>query len=108
MLNYIGYRRYGNDGKGAHWYLTQCIGCGEVYERYQGSLTRAVAKGTKGCNKCAKARFAEDKKASEVGKEWQLMQRFWLWSWAIFQMPVTSFSFRREAGKCFDSERTRT
>ena len=107
ILRYIGFRRYGTQGKGYHWYMVKCLECSRAYERYQGSLTRAVSKGTKGCHKCAKKRHAEDMKKSEMRSEWAIMQSLWLWSWVYFQMPVTSLRERDERGRSFDSEKTK-
>ena len=103
-LKYIGFRRSEKNKKAQHWYQVACLTCGAKYERVEGGLSRAISKGTRGCNACAKKRYAIDKEAS-IKREYERIQReSRLWQWVNSLMPVTSLRLRDEMGQCFDSE----
>ena len=85
--------------------MVKCLECSRAYERYQGSLTRAVSKGTKGCHKCAKKRHAEDMKKSKEQEAADILASLQAWLWVNFMMRPTSLRMRDELGRSFDSEK---
>ena len=107
LLSYAGYFHKNETSKGQHWYNVACMGCKSEYIRVQGSLTRAIEKGTRGCHKCAKARQKEDKEAAKERQEKDQEERFKEWLWINFLIPVTSLRVRHEMRRCFDTEKAK-
>lgn len=103
-LRYLGFRRATQCKKGQHWYLVACLTCGKEYERVEGGLSRAISKGTRGCNACAKKRFKADKEESQRRQIERIQRESRLWIWVNHLMPVTSLRLRYEMDKCFDNE----
>ena len=106
-MNYDGYFKKDDNTKGAHWYIVECMSCGSEYRRMQGSLTRAIEKGTRGCAKCAKERFKQDKAQAKERESREIEERLQMWLWANFLMPVTSLRWRYENERAFDSENSK-
>lgn len=103
IIEYLGFHPPRVKTKCQHQYRVKCITCGDVFDRYQSSLTRGQLKDTKGCRACAKSRHKEAIAFNRENEEAQMECLLEWWLMALFVMPVTSLRMREP----FDSEHTK-